>query len=93
MAAQQDGTHERHRTHTPGKPHRIACLFREFAREYARPAGAVTGGPPQSGLAPQKRWDLAKDVGKAVAALLDENPAYPTGTVIEVRDGMDLRKL
>ena len=45
------------------------------------------------GLAPQKRWGLPEDVGKAVAALVSGSFAYSTGAVIEVSGGMNLRRL
>jgi 3-oxoacyl-[acyl-carrier protein] reductase len=45
------------------------------------------------GLIPQKRWGLAEDVGKAVAALACGNFQYSTGTIIEVSGGMNLRRL
>jgi len=45
------------------------------------------------GLAPQKRWGLPEDVGKAVAALVSGGFAYSTGAVIEVSGGMNLRRL
>jgi len=45
------------------------------------------------GLAPQKRWGMPEDVGKAVTALVSGSFAYSTGTVIEVSGGMNLRRL
>lgn len=45
------------------------------------------------GLVPQRRWGLPEDVGKAVAALVNGNFPYSTGTVIEVSGGMNLRRL
>jgi len=45
------------------------------------------------GLAPQKRWGLPEDVGKAVVALVSGAFSYSTGTVIEVSGGMNLRRL
>jgi len=45
------------------------------------------------GLAPQKRWGLPEDVGKAVAALAKGYFPYSTGLVLEVSGGMDIRRL
>jgi 3-oxoacyl-[acyl-carrier protein] reductase len=45
------------------------------------------------GLIPQKRWGFPEDVGKAVAALVNGNFIYSTGTIIEVSGGMNLRRL
>jgi NAD(P)-dependent dehydrogenase (short-subunit alcohol dehydrogenase family) len=51
------------------------------------------GEPGAECVAPQKRWGLPEDVGKAVAALVSGNFGYSTGAVIEVSGGMNLRRL
>ncbi len=45
------------------------------------------------GLAPQKRWGLPEDVGRAAAMLLRGDLPYSTGQVINIDGGMTLRRL
>ncbi|HVP12174.1 MAG TPA: 3-ketoacyl-ACP reductase [Phycisphaerae bacterium] len=45
------------------------------------------------GLAPQRRWGLPEDVGRAVAALVRGDFAYSTGMIMEVSGGMNIRRL
>jgi NAD(P)-dependent dehydrogenase (short-subunit alcohol dehydrogenase family) len=45
------------------------------------------------GLAPQRRWGLPDDVGRAVAALVRGDFSYSTGMVIEISGGMNIRRL
>ena len=47
----------------------------------------------EQGVVPQRRWGTPKDVGKAVAALVQGNFDYSTGAVIEVSGGMNIRRL
>lgn len=46
-----------------------------------------------AGLAPQGRWGLPEDVGRAVAALVRGDFGYSTGAVVEVSGGMNIRRL
>jgi 3-oxoacyl-[acyl-carrier protein] reductase len=45
------------------------------------------------GLIPAHRWGLPEDVGRTVAALLNGNLAYATGSVIHVDGGLSLPRL
>jgi len=45
------------------------------------------------GLAPQKRWGLPEDVGRAAAMLLRGDLPYSTGQVINIDGGITLRRL
>lgn len=45
------------------------------------------------GLVPDARWGQPEDVGRAVAALLREDIAYATGTVVHVDGGLSIPRL
>jgi NAD(P)-dependent dehydrogenase (short-subunit alcohol dehydrogenase family) len=45
------------------------------------------------GLVPERRWGMPTDVGAAVAALLDGEIAYATGSVIHVDGGLSIPRL
>ena len=45
------------------------------------------------GLIPQKRWGYPADVAKAVVSLARGDFAFPTGLVVEVSGGMNIRHL
>ncbi|MGD9022127.1 MAG: 3-ketoacyl-ACP reductase [Lysobacterales bacterium] len=47
----------------------------------------------KDGLVPQRRWGTARDVGLAVAALVDGKFPYSTGTVIDIDGGFQMRTL
>jgi NAD(P)-dependent dehydrogenase (short-subunit alcohol dehydrogenase family) len=43
-------------------------------------------------LVPQRRWGTGEDVGRAVAALIDGDFPYSTGTIIDIDGGMQVRQ-
>jgi NAD(P)-dependent dehydrogenase (short-subunit alcohol dehydrogenase family) len=45
------------------------------------------------GLVPEGRWGTPDDVGRAVAALLDGDVAYATGTILNVDGGLSIDRL
>jgi NAD(P)-dependent dehydrogenase (short-subunit alcohol dehydrogenase family) len=47
----------------------------------------------EAGLVPERRWGMPTDVGGAVAALLDGEIAYATGSVIQVDGGLSIPRL
>lgn len=61
--------------------------------DMTRPVAKQYDGPIAEGLVPQRRWGTAEDVGLAVAALVDGQFPYSTGTVIDVDGGLQLRTL
>jgi NAD(P)-dependent dehydrogenase (short-subunit alcohol dehydrogenase family) len=61
--------------------------------DMTRPVEDKYDEPIKDGLVPQRRWGTAEDVGLAVAALVDGQFPYSTGTVIDVDGGLQMRTL
>lgn len=59
--------------------------------DMTRPVADSYDQPIADGLVPQRRWGTTKDVGLAVASLVNGHFPYSTGTVIDVDGGLQLR--